>query len=162
MSPLQAREPGVVGAALHDADSWCSIIVDGWHVHPVTLQVALAAKRHERFLLVTDAMPNVGTGLDHFLLQGRRIDVREGRLVDEHGTLSGSALDMASAVRNAVALLGLPLDTAVRMASTQPAEFLGLGDTLGRIAPALRADLVLVDDALQVTDTWIGGAHAAA
>ena len=157
MSPLQTREPGVVGAALDDPDSWCAIIVDGWHVHPATLRVGLAAKRHDRFMLVTDAMPSVGTDLTSFQLQGRRIDVVDGRCVDEQGTLSGSALDMASAVRNAVQLLGLPLETAARMASTHPAEFLGLGDQLGRITAGYRANLVLVDQDLQVLDTWIDG-----
>jgi N-acetylglucosamine-6-phosphate deacetylase len=157
MSPLQSREPGVVGAALADEDSWCAIIVDGWHVHPVTLRVALAAKRHDRFMLVTDAMPSVGTDMASFQLQGRRIAVVDGRCVDEQGTLSGSALDMASAVRNAVALLGLPLESAVRMASTYPAEFLGLGGELGRIAPGYRANLALLDAELQVRDTWIDG-----
>lgn len=157
MSPLQSREPGVVGAALHDTDSWCAIIVDGWHVHPVSLQIALASKRHERFMLVTDAMPSVGTDLSSFQLQGKRIDVVDGRCLDEAGTLSGSALDMASAVRNAIAMLKLPIETAVRMASTYPAQFLGLGDELGRIAPGYRANLVLADDDLQVRATWIGG-----
>jgi N-acetylglucosamine-6-phosphate deacetylase len=160
MSPLQSREPGVVGAALHDQESWCAIIVDGWHVHPVTLQVGLASKRHDRFMLVTDAMPNVGTELTSFQLQGRHIEVVGGRCVDELGTLSGSALDMASAVRNAIELLGLPVETAIRMASTYPAEFLGLGDQLGRIAPGYRANLVLADAALRVRDTWIDGARS--
>ena len=160
MSPLQSREPGVVGAALHDNDSWCAIIVDGWHVHPVTLQIGLASKRHERFMLVTDAMPNVGTGLASFQLQGRRIEVVDGRCVDEQGTLSGSALDMASAVRNAINMLGLPIETAVRMASTYPAEFLGLGDQLGRIAAGYRANLVLADAQLHVRNTWIDGIRA--
>jgi N-acetylglucosamine-6-phosphate deacetylase len=157
MSPLQNREPGVVGAALHDPDSWCAIIVDGWHVHPVTLQIGLASKRHERFMLVTDAMPNVGTDLSSFPLQGRRIEVVDGRCIDEQGTLSGSALDMASAVRNTIDMLGLPIETAIRMASTYPAEFLGLGDQLGRIAPGYRANLVLADARLQVRATWIDG-----
>jgi N-acetylglucosamine-6-phosphate deacetylase len=157
MSPMRTREPGVVGAALDDPDSWCAIIVDGWHVHPATLRVGLASKRHERFMLVTDAMPSVGTDLASFQLQGRRIDVVDGRCVDEQGTLSGSALDMASAVRNAVHLLGLPLETAARMASTWPAEFLGLGDRLGRIAVGYRANLVLLGENLQVRETWIDG-----
>jgi N-acetylglucosamine-6-phosphate deacetylase len=161
MSPLQNREPGTVGAALDDPESWCAIIVDGWHVHPVTLRIALAAKRHERFMLVTDAMPSVGTTLSSFQLQGKRIDVVDGRCLDEQGTLSGSALDMASAVRNAVRMLGLPLATAVRMASTYPAEFLGLGDRIGRIAPGYRANLVLADAGLGILDTWIDGRRAA-
>lgn len=159
MSPLQNREPGMVGAALHDPDSWCALIVDGWHVHPATLQVALAAKRHARFMLVTDAMPSVGTGQSSFLLQGRRIEVREGRCVDASGTLSGSALDMATAIRNTIAL-GVPLETAVRMASTHPAQFLGLDDQIGHIAGGYRANLVLADEGLRVTDTWIDGDHA--
>ena len=160
MSPLQGREPGVVGAALHDPDSWCAIIVDGWHVHPVSLQIALASKRHERFMLVTDAMPNVGADLSSFQLQGRRITVVDGRCVDEHGTLSGSALDMASAVRNATSMLQLPIEAAVRMASTYPAQFLGLGEQLGRIAPGYRANLVLADDRMQVLGSWIDGNRA--
>ena len=157
MSPLGSREPGVVGAALHHPDSWCGIIVDGHHVSPVVLQIALQCKRHDRFMLVTDAMASVGTEQTTFMLQGKKIIVHDGRCVDEQGTLSGSALDMASAVRNAVAMLGIELVEAVRMASTYPAEFLGLGHELGRIAPGYRANLVLADDQLNVQDTWIDG-----
>ena len=73
------------------------------------------------------------------------------------GTLSGSALDMASAVRNCVDLVGLPLEQAARMASTYPAEFLGLGNELGRIAPGYRACLVAVDESIKVLETWIDG-----
>jgi len=160
MSPLGSREPGVVGAALLDENSWCGIIVDGHHVSSAALQIALRCKRHDRFMLVTDAMANVGTTQNSFLLQGKKIIVRDGRCVDEQGTLSGSALDMASAVRNAVAMLGIGLAEAVRMASTYPAEFLGLGDELGRIAPGYRANLVLADDQLNVLDTWIDGQGA--
>ena len=157
MSPLGSREPGVVGAALHDANSWCGIIVDGHHVSPVILQIALRCKRHDRFMLVTDAMPNVGTTQGSFLLQGKKILVRDGKCVDENGILSGSALDMASAVRNAVAMLGIGLAEAARMASIYPAQFLGLGHELGRIAPGYRANLVLADDQLNIHETWIEG-----
>lgn len=160
MAPLTSREPGVVGAALEDPASWCSIIVDGHHVDPVVLRVALRCKPHDRFILITDAMPSVGSDSVSFVLQGKTIAVKDGVCVDEHGTLAGSDLDMASAVRNAVGLLGLSLAEASRMASRNPAEFLGLGDELGRIAPGCRGDLVLLDDELQVLDTWIGGEGA--
>ncbi len=157
MSPLTSREPGVVGVALDDADCWCGIIVDGVHVDPAVLRIALRAKSHRRFLLVTDAMPCVGSEEDGFWLQGRWIAVREGRCVDADGVLSGSALDMASAVRNTVRLLGLALEDAVAMASTQPAQFLGIQHRTGRIVSGARADLVLLDDALHVRGCWIGG-----
>jgi N-acetylglucosamine-6-phosphate deacetylase len=161
MSPLTSREPGVVGAALDDRESWCGVIVDGRHVDPVVLRIALRCKPHDRIVLVTDAMPSVGAEAASFVLQGKTITVKDGVCVDEHGTLAGSDLDMASAVRNAVRLLGLDLGEASRMASRNPAEFLGLGDTMGRIAPGYRADLVAVDDDIQVLDTWIGGEDAA-
>lgn len=157
MSPLGAREPGMVGAALADRASWCGLIVDGHHVDPVVLRLALACKRRERLMLVTDAMPSVGSEQDHFYLQGRRIEVRDGRCLDAQGVLSGSDLDMASAVRNTVGWLGVAVEDAVRMASTWPAEFLGLGGELGRIAPGCRANLVLADPDLQVLRTWIDG-----
>jgi len=157
MSPFGHRQPGAVGAALANADCWCGLIVDGHHVHPAALRIALACKRPDRFMLVTDAMPNVGTSQDSFMLQGKRISVKGGMCVDENGTLAGSALDMASAVRNTVKLLGVPLERAVLMASTYPAEFLGLGRELGRIAPGYRANLVLADEDLGVLETWIDG-----
>ncbi len=158
MSPLGHRQPGAVGAALDDPECWCGLIVDGVHVHPAVLQIALRAKRPDRCMLVTDAMPTVGTNQDSFLLAGRRISVADGRCVDENGTLAGSALDMASAVRNCVDLLGLPLERAARMASTYPAQFLGLDSELGRIAPGYRANLVAVDERVNVRATWIDGA----
>ena len=102
-------------------------------------------------------MPCVGSSEKSFRLQGKLITVKDGACVDENGTLAGSDLDMASAVRNAVGLLDLDLAAAARMASRNPAEFLGLGDLMGRIAPGYRADLVLLDEGLNVLDTWIGG-----
>jgi N-acetylglucosamine-6-phosphate deacetylase len=160
MSPLGHRAPGVVGAALDDPQCWCALIVDGFHVHPAALRIALRAKREDRCMLVTDSMPCVGTDQDSFMLHGKRIGVSGGRCVDENGTLAGSSLDMASAVRNCVEMLGLPLERAARMASTYPAEFLGLGAELGRIAPGYRASLVAMNDRLKVTSTWIDGEEA--
>jgi N-acetylglucosamine-6-phosphate deacetylase len=157
MARLEPREPGIVGAALYDPNTWCGIIVDGHHVDPVMLKLALRCKRHDRFMLVTDGMPIVGSSEDTFVLQGRTIRVVDGICRDENGTLAGTALDMATAVRNTVSSLGLDIAEAARMASEYPAEFLGLGRELGRIAPGYRANLVLMDDELNVQRTWIDG-----
>ena len=157
MTPLQGREPGAVGAALEDDDCWCGVIVDGVHVHPASLRVALKAKPRGRVFLVTDAMPMVGGDDPSFDLYGETITAIDGVVRNAAGALAGSALDMASAVRNSVQLLGLPLDEACRMAAQYPAEFLGIGGTHGRIAPGYRADLVLLDGEVCVQRSWIGG-----
>ncbi len=162
MSPLQGREPGAVGAALEDRDSWVGIIVDGVHVHPGSLRVALAAKPRGRLLLVTDAMPPVGADDPCYELYGEIITAVDGVVRNAAGSLAGSALDMATAVRNTVQLLGQPLAEAARMASTYPARFLNVDDRMGHIAEGFQADLVLLDHALQVRGTWIAGQYEAA
>ena len=157
MSPLTGREPGAVGAALEDRDSWVGIIADGVHVHPASLRVALAAKPRGKVMLVTDAMPPVGADDPSYELYGEVITAVDGVVRNAAGSLAGSALDMATAVRNAVHQLGLPLDEAARMAARYPAQFLNVDDRLGEIAEGYQADLVLLDDALQVRATWIAG-----
>lgn len=150
MSPLQGRAPGMVGAALEDRASWCGIIVDGHHVDAASLRVALAAKPRGKLMLVTDAMPPVGTTATEFRLAGQRVTVRDGRCENEDGSLAGSALDMASAVRNAIDWLDVSLAEAARMAATYPAQFLGLAHDVGRIAVGCRADLLEFDHAAQL------------
>jgi N-acetylglucosamine-6-phosphate deacetylase len=157
MSQLGNREPGVVGAALEDGGSWCGIIVDGVHVDPVVLRLALRCKPAEWFMLVSDAMPNVGADISEFTLAGKRIVVRDGKLLDESGTLAGATLHMAGAVANAVELLGVDPARAARMASANPAAFLKLDGELGRIEPGYRANLVLADDRFNVLESWIDG-----
>jgi len=160
MSPLQGRDPGAVGAALEDRDSWCGIIVDGAHVHAASLRVALAAKPRGKVFLVTDAMPPVGSDSPDYVLYGETITAIDGVVRNATGALAGSALDMITAVRNTVRSLGVPLEEAARMAATYPAQFLGLDHELGRIAPGLRADFVVVDEALALQSVWIDGAVA--
>jgi N-acetylglucosamine-6-phosphate deacetylase len=164
MSGLGSREPGAVGAALACDESWCGLIVDGHHVHAETLKIALRAKRRDRFMLVTDAMPSVGSDTRNFQIQGRPITVVDtvngDKIIDDEGRLAGAHLDMAAAVRNAVHMLGLDLTDALRMASAYPAAFLKLDHELGRLAPGYRANLVLLDDQLEVRQTWIDGRAA--
>jgi N-acetylglucosamine-6-phosphate deacetylase len=154
MRPLASREPGPIAAALETAECWYGLIADGFHVHPAMLRLAL--KGAGRPMLVTDAMPPVGGKTDGFGLYGEAIRLRDGRLQRADGTLAGAALDMSQAVRNAVVLLGVSLPDALRMASRNPAEFLGMGDRLGRIAPGYRADLVAFMPAeVRVVRTWV-------
>ena len=108
-------------------------------------------------MLVTDAMPLVGTDQREFLLQGRPITLRGERLTSPDGTLAGAHLTMMQAVRNAVALLGIDIADALTMASRTPATFLGLGSELGSIAPGYRADLVAFSGAFEVIETWVAG-----
>ncbi|MES2403116.1 MAG: N-acetylglucosamine-6-phosphate deacetylase [Pseudomonadota bacterium] len=162
MSPLTSRAPGVVGAALDDPDSWCGVIVDGHHVDAASLRVALKAKPRGKIFLVTDAMPPVGAADPSYVLNGETISVRDGICQTASGTLAGSALGMIDAVRNTVDMLGVPLDEAARMASTYPADFLGLGETHGRIAAGFRADFTVIDPSLRIIETWIGGIGEAA
>ncbi|KLK94199.1 N-acetylglucosamine 6-phosphate deacetylase [Microvirga vignae] len=157
MPPLAGRDPGPVGAALDNRDTWCGLIVDGHHVSDAALRLAIAAKGTERMMIVTDAMSVTGTDMKSFELHGRTIYRKDGRLTTEDGTLAGSDLDMASAVRNSVERLGLGLSDVLRMASLVPATFLRLDRELGHIAPGFRADLVLLDEGLHVQETWIGG-----
>jgi N-acetylglucosamine-6-phosphate deacetylase len=151
MSPLTSREPGAVGAALDDRASWCGIVVDGFHVHPASLRIALAAKPRGKMFLVSDAMPPVGGTSDTYALGGVEITCRSGRCETPDGVLAGSALDMMTAVRNAVATLGVDVAEAVRMASAYPADFLGLASH-GRIAAGARAAFVIADRELMLRE----------
>ncbi len=158
MRQIAPREPGLVGAALANPATWCCIIVDGKHVHPVNFRLAIAAKGGpDRFILVTDAMPTVGSPEKSFMLGGKLMRVIDGVCQSDDGTLAGSDLDMAGAVRGAVEMLGLSLEQAVRMASINPACFMGLDGERGSIAVGKVADFVLLDNDLQVTATYIAG-----
>ncbi|HUZ62226.1 MAG TPA: N-acetylglucosamine-6-phosphate deacetylase [Acetobacteraceae bacterium] len=154
MSHFGSREPGMVGTTLATPDLFAGIIADGIHLHPLSLAAAFAAKGARRLLLVTDAMPSVGSDRPGFTLQSREIRLADGRLTDEAGTLAGAHLDMASAVRNAVRMAGIDLADALHMASLTPAAAIGLDDRLGRIAAGFRADLVALDAGLGVIRIW--------
>ena len=157
MSASVGREPGMAGAALDLADAFVGIIADGHHVHEANLRIALAAKRHDRFMLISDAMPPTAGGPDHFDLQGRRVTRANGCLRLEDGTLAGSVLTMDEAVRYVVNVVGVDLGDALAMASRVPATFLRRDNELGRIAPGHLASLVHLDDELRVLETWIEG-----
>lgn len=159
MSPMQGREPGVVGTALSNNDTYAGIIVDGYHVHPGSVRLAYQSKPRGHLYLVSDAMATVGASEPWFDLYGERITVKDGYLVNGEGRLAGSAIGMMDAVRTAVTQVDIPLDEALRMASRYPAEYFGVADRFGFIRPGYRADLVHVTDQLSVAGTWLAGEH---
>src|SRR3981189_1787866 len=157
MPAMSAREPGIVGVALTDERLTAGIILDGIHVDPLVARAAFSAKNQSSIALVSDAMPTVGTELDHFELMGREIELRHGRLVSDNGTLAGAHLELASAVKNAVTLRGISRDDALRAASLAPAQFLGIEHHRGTLSAGARADIVALTTNLDVLTTWIAG-----
>jgi N-acetylglucosamine-6-phosphate deacetylase len=158
MSPLGHREPGVVGAALDIGSLHAGLIVDGFHVDPISMGVALRAKRGPgRIFIVTDAMSPIGSDQTSFQLNGREIYRKDGRLTLADGTLAGADIDMLSSVRSAHQTLGLPLEEALRMASAYPADAAGIAARKGRLLQGLDADFLLLTEDLEMVSTWIGG-----
>ena len=155
MRPLHHREPGAVGAALASG-LYCEVINDGIHVHPVI--TSLVARDPTRLILVTDAIDAAGVGDGDFVLGGQPVRVHGGvaRLAAT-GSLAGSTLTMNAAVRRAVRDCGLPIEVAAAAASTNPARLLGIDGRCGAIATGLDADLVVLDDELQVVSVIAGG-----
>jgi N-acetylglucosamine-6-phosphate deacetylase len=154
MAPLMARQPGVVGAAIESATAAFSIIADGLHVHPACVSMACRAKAHGLALLVTDAMPTVGTEEKSFVLNGERITRVGDELRNAAGSLAGSNLTMIDAVRNAMAYIGIPWDEAIQMATAYPSRAIGREKWLGRIAEGARADLVELNDDDSISRVW--------
>lgn len=156
MSQFGSRAPGAVGAALADRAAYAGIIADGLHVDPVSIAAAYAALGPDRMFLVSDAMATAGSDVTAFMLNAMTIRLCDGKLTDDAGTLAGAHLTIASAVRNAVSMMGIVAADALRMATATPAAALGARDR-GRVAPGCRADFVCLDRTLRVEAVWIGG-----
>jgi N-acetylglucosamine-6-phosphate deacetylase len=160
MAPLQSREPGMLGAVLEDDNSWFGIIADGYHVHPAAFYIAVAAKKTGGAVLVTDAMPTVGSTDKSFVLGGETITARDGLVTNAAGTLAGSDLNMLSAVNNAAEFARVDWFEAVRMATVYPARALGLDGELGAIRMGYRANLLALDEHHHIRASWIDGVRA--
>ena len=159
MSPLQGREPGVVGCALLNDNTQAGLIVDGHHVDYASCQLAIKAKPAGGIFLVTDAMPPVGTDIKEFPLYDKTVYVENGKLTSSTGELAGSSLDMATAVKNTHLELNVPLEEALRMASLYPAQYLYRQQNVlrGQLKVGQYADFVMLNDNLSVNETWILG-----
>ena len=157
MAPLQSRHPGCLGAGLNDERSWIGIIADGHHVHPANLRIALSTKPKGKVILVSDATAAAQCEISEFAWNGQTIYVKDGLCVLADGTLAGSTTTLLDAVSYLVKQLDLPLEEALRMASTYPAIAIGRSDEFGYIRRGNAANLVLLDETLDVVETWVDG-----
>jgi len=158
MPEMHHREPGAVLALWRDPRVWVELICDGVHLHPELLAQVITTKPH-RAVLVSDAMAAAGCGDGDYILGQLPVEVRQSvaRLAGT-STVAGSTLTLDQAVRTAVAA-GVDLKLALRAATQHPADYLGLPD-VGRLSPGAWANLVVLDDALEVTRVMYQGQWA--
>jgi len=158
MRPYHHREPGTVGAVLTDERIMAEIIADGHHVHPAGIKMLVAAKGIDRVILITDAMAAAGQPDGEYDLGGLQVVMQDGvaRLKDGD-SLAGSTLTMIDAFRFMVREVGVSIEAASLMASANPARQLGMDGEIGSLAPGRRADILLLDDALELRQVWVGG-----
>ncbi|MEH7504486.1 N-acetylglucosamine-6-phosphate deacetylase [Neobacillus drentensis] len=160
MRGLHHREPGVVGAAFLRDELKAEIIVDGVHVRPEMVKLAFKQKQSEGLILITDSMRAKCLKNGKYDLGGQEVTVKNGKAVLEDGTLAGSILKLGHAVKNIISYTGCSLEDAIEMASVNPAKQLNIYDRKGSIAVGKDADIVILDEELEVYMTLCRGALA--
>ena len=158
MTPIAGREPGMVGAIYDTPEVYTGVIADGFHVDYANIRIAQRIKG-DKLILVTDATAPAGADMDHFIFVGKKVYYRDGKCVDENGTLGGSALTMIEAVQNSVEHAGIALDEAIRMATLYPARAIGVDKTLGAIKKGMVANLAIFDRDYHVRATVVNGEY---
>jgi N-acetylglucosamine-6-phosphate deacetylase len=156
MAGLHHRDPGTIGAILSMKNLSADIIVDGVHVHPNVVKIFVHSKGINNVCVITDSNRVGGMGDGVYELGGQKIIVRNGVSFLEDGVMTGSTLSMAGTVKNLVQKVGLSVEEAVRLASTNPARILKL-DSKGVLAPGKDADLVVLNHDFEVLMTVVGG-----
>jgi N-acetylglucosamine-6-phosphate deacetylase len=157
MTPLHHRELGAVGWGLIHDDVTIDLIADGIHLDREVLGLITRSKGVERVSLISDAIAAAGLGDGHYRIWGEKITVKDGRTSNPHGSIAGSVITMLDAVRLMLSL-GFTESHVARMASLNPARLLGIDDECGSIEAGKRADLVALDEDMNVRLTVIGGA----
>lgn len=158
MSQIENREPNVVGTAINSAQ-YCSFIADGLHVDLDILGMATRARPvADRMILVSDAMPTVG-GSSEFILYGKKIHLENGRLINDEGSLAGAHTTIFEGIRNMVQKVGIPLESALKMATHNPAVLMGVENTVGNLRAGSKEPMLLIDPDLSGIeianlDTW--------
>jgi N-acetylglucosamine-6-phosphate deacetylase len=157
MEGLHHRKPGTVGGVLLLDEIFAEFIADGIHLHPAVVDMVVRLKGPERAVAITDAISGAGMPDGDYELGGQAIVVKEGAVRLPDGTLAGSALTLDQAVRNIVEFTVAPLPEAIQMATLTPARSIGVANRKGSLEPGKDADIVFLDDDLNVLKTMVGG-----
>ena len=159
MGQISAREPGVVGSALNFNNTAASIIVDLHHVHPSLIEMSYKQKPKGKLFFVSDSMATINHGEPSFELYDEVVSESNGRLINSEGKLAGSSITQIDAIKNAYTSCNIPLSDAIAMATSYPAEYLGVDDYLGSLKANYRADLAHFDIDFNVKNVWVAGKH---
>ena len=157
MQGLHHREPGTVGGALADERIYPQVISDGVHLHPGIVKVIINAKSVDKVILITDSIRGAGLPDGDYENKGQKFSVRAGIARTPEGGLSGSTLTMDAALRNAMKFTGKPLEEVLSMATSVPAQAMGISANKGNVVVGGDADLVLLNQELYVEKTLVGG-----
>lgn len=160
MQAFSHREPGVVGAVLDSGDSTIELIADLVHIHPAALRLAVSIKGKDRCALITDAMSAAGLGDGTYMLGGLEVYVEKGQARQIDGTLAGSTLNQAQALRNMVKI-GLGLEDVLTMLTKTPARIIGVDGYKGQLKEGYDADILLLDRDLNVAESFVRGQRQA-
>ena len=149
MRPWGSREPGAVGAVLETKNIYAGLICDGIHCDFASIELAYKLKQGH-ICIVTDAISPAASDIKEYIWAGKKLHREGNRLIDDNGTLGGSAITMSQSVRNAVNQVGATLEEALKMASLYPAQVMKIDNKYGRIKEGYIADLVILDEKLIV------------
>lgn len=157
MPALHHREPGPIAAGAERNDVTAEIIADGVHIHPAMVRLAFALFGDDRIILISDSLRACGLGDGEYELGGQQFFVKGNRATIANGSLAGSVSDVMACMRTAVRTMGIPLTSAVKAATVNPARALGLDGKLGAIAPGYQADAVVLDRDLNIKHVVLRG-----
>ena len=157
MPALHHREPGPIAAGAERNDVTAEIIADGVHIHPAMVRLAFALFGDDRMILISDSLRACGLGDGEYELGGQQFFVKGNRATIANGSLAGSVSDVMACMRTAVRTMGIPLTSAVKAATVNPARALGLDGKLGAIAPGYQADAVVLDRDLNIKHVVLRG-----
>jgi N-acetylglucosamine-6-phosphate deacetylase len=156
MRPFTHRDPGVIGAVLASPDISAELIADGVHVDETAMRILLQAKGPGGVVLISDGISATGMPDGTYVLGGFEVTVNAGVCRNSEGRLAGSTLTLDRALRNIVKL-GASLEDALRMLTCNPAKLLGIENKKGRLHANADADIVLLNEDLQVTQVYTRG-----